>query len=247
MLRVTQPATGVSLLQMDDGKVNAMGPDFVQAFPKAWADATGDGRAVVIAGNAKAFCAGLDLKRLPTLDAAELEAFARGFMTVFADVLAYERPVVAAVDGPAMAGGAILALCSDFRLVSANAKLGVTEVPVGIPFPPPVASLCRARLPPQEHAPAILTGAVRAGEECVRAGWAHRFCADPAKDAIALAAEMAQLHPPAFASGKRALSRALAEEFRAFVARDAGAWAKLAGSEETMQAVLSYFSRVTKK
>src|SRR5687768_9532384 len=79
MFRIERPSERVAILRMDDGKVNAMGPDFVQAFPKAWADATADGRAVVLAGNAKAFCAGLDLKRLPTLEAAELEGFARAF------------------------------------------------------------------------------------------------------------------------------------------------------------------------
>ena len=247
MFRVERHGDKVALLRMDDGKVNAIGPAFLEAFSQAWTEVTREGRAVVLAGNAKAFSAGLDLKTLPTLERPEMIAFAKGFNSIFRDVLAHEGPVVAAVDGPAMAGGAILALCSDFRLVGERARLGVTEVPVGIPFPAPVAELCRSRLPPQEHAPAILTGAVRAGEACVRTGWAHRLCADPVAEATALAEGLAQLHPPAFASGKRALNGDLARQFGAFVERDAAAWARLAGSEETMQAVVAYFSRVTAK
>ncbi|HET6404034.1 MAG TPA: enoyl-CoA hydratase/isomerase family protein [Candidatus Thermoplasmatota archaeon] len=163
MFQVTPHGERVALLRIDDGKVNAIGPDFLRSFGAAWTEATREGRAVVLAGNAKAFSAGLDLKRLPGLERAEMVAFARGFNALFRDVLAYPRPVVAAVDGPAMAGGAILALCADFRLVGPNAKLAVTEVPVGIPFPAPVVELVRARLPVPEHAPAILRGGVRAG------------------------------------------------------------------------------------
>ncbi|HVM45150.1 MAG TPA: enoyl-CoA hydratase/isomerase family protein, partial [Candidatus Thermoplasmatota archaeon] len=135
MLQVTLQGERVALVRIDDGKVNAIGPAFLRAFQSAWSDATRDGRAVVFSGNAKAFSAGLDLKALPALERADMVAFARGFNALFRDVLAYPRPVVAAIDGPAMAGGAILALACDFRLVGPRAKLAVTEVPVGIPFP----------------------------------------------------------------------------------------------------------------
>ncbi|HEX2021881.1 MAG TPA: enoyl-CoA hydratase/isomerase family protein, partial [Candidatus Thermoplasmatota archaeon] len=113
MFHVDEPAPGVARLRMDDGKVNAMGPAFVEAFPRAFADAARGGRAVVLAGNAKAFSAGLDLKTLPSLDREAFARFARGFTTLFGEVLAHPRPVVAAVDGPAIAGGAVLALCAD--------------------------------------------------------------------------------------------------------------------------------------
>ena len=248
MFQVTPHGERVALLRIDDGKVNAIGPDFLRSFGAAWTEATREGRAVVLAGNAKAFSAGLDLKRLPGLERAEMVAFARGFNALFRDVLAYPRPVVAAVDGPAMAGGAILALCADFRLVGPNAKLAVTEVPVGIPFPAPVVELVRARLPVPEHAPAILRGGVRAGEECVRAGWAHAF--HPSErvvdEALALAAELAQHHPPAYAAAKADAS-AIVARFDAFVKDEAERWVEALMSEETLEAIVSYFSRVTRK
>lgn len=248
MFSVTPHGDSVALLRMDDGKVNAIGPAFLREFARAWADATRDGRAVVLAGNAKAFCAGLDLKTLPTLERAEMVAFARGFNALFRDVLAYERPVVAAVDGPAMAGGAILALASDFRLVGPHARLGVTEVPVGIPFPAPVAELVRARLPAPEHAPAILRGAVRAGEECLRAGWAHELHASErlVPRALELAAELASFYPRAYAAGK-ADNETLVARFDAFVKDQADAWVDVVMSEETLGAIVAYFQRVTSK
>lgn len=247
MLHVARHAERVALLRMDDGKVNAIGPDFLRDFGRAWNEATSEGRAVVLAGNAKAFSAGLDLKTLPSLDRADMVVFARGFNALFRDVLAYHRPVVAAIDGPAMAGGAILALASDFRLVGPRARLAVTEVPVGIPFPAPVADLVRARLPAQEHAPALLRGGARAGEECVRTGWAHAF--HPSErlvdEAVALADELAHHHPPAYAAAKADASPIVAR-FDRFVKDEAEAWVDELMSEATLEAIVSYFARVTR-
>lgn len=248
MFSVTPAGDRVSLLRMDDGKVNAIGPAFLREFARAWEDATRGAQAIVLAGNAKAFSAGLDLKTLPGLERAQMTSFARGFHALFRDVLAYPRPVVAAVDGPAMAGGAILALAADFRLVGPRAKLAVTEVPVGIPFPAPVAALVRARLPTPEHAPALLRGGAREGEACVRTGWAHAMVASEAleAEAVALAAELAEHHPPAFAAAKSDAVPLLAA-FDAFVKDDAERWVDAVMSEETLEAVVRYFVRVTQR
>lgn len=237
------------LLRLDDGKVNAMGPAFVDVFSKAWAEATQEGRAVVLAGNAKAFSAGLDLKTLPTLSPDELRAFARGFLRMFAEVAAYERPVVAAVDGPALAGGAILALSADFRLVGPRARIGLTEVPVGVPFPAPIAHLAQARLPPAEHAYALLRGLTRDGEAAVGSGWAHAFhpTAELEPRALALADELAQLPRTAFASAKRALNGPLAESLARFARDEADAWADLVASPTTIEEILEGFQRMTRK
>lgn len=249
MFRVEKRGERVAVLRIDDGKVNAIGPDFLVAFQQAWAEATREGRAVVLAGNAKAFSAGLDLKVLPGLERREMLAFGRGFMQLFHDVLAYPRPVVAALDGPAIAGGAILALCADFRLVGPKARVGVTEVPVGIPFPLPVVDLVRERLPAFEHAPALMRGVVRAGEDCVRAGWAHQFVESDrlVDEAVALADELAAHYPLAFASAKGPLSEPLAARYGRFVKEDADAWVDVVMSEATMEAIVESFVRATSK
>lgn len=248
MFSVTPRGDKVALLRMDDGKVNAIGPAFLREFAQAWSDVTSEGRAVVLTGNAKAFSAGLDLKTLPTLERCEMIAFAKGFNSIFRDVLAYPRPVIAAVDGPAMAGGAILALASDFRLVGPHAKLGVTEVPVGIPFPSAVTTMVRARLPVTEHSPALLLGGIRAGEECVRTGWAHRFFSsvDLVPEAIRLAEELASFYPPAFAAAKSDAAPLIAA-YDAFVKNEAERWVDAVMHEDTIGAILAYFTRVTQK
>lgn len=247
-MKIERLDQGVSLLRMDDGKVNAMGPSFVTAFEAAWREAEATGDAIVVAGNAKAFSAGLDLKTLPTLDRAALETFARGFMGIFRDVLAHPRPVVAAVDGPALAGGAVLALASDFRLVAPRARIGLTEVPVGVPFPTPVADLARDRLPPQEHAPALLRGLARTGAEAVATGWAHALVEPEAllPEAAKLAAEVGAHSTLAVASAKGG-SAALAARFDAFVKNEASRWAGLVSDPATKAAIAEGFARAAKR
>lgn len=247
MFQVEDRGNGVVLLRMDDGKVNAIGPEFLLRFGKAWREATVTGKAVVITGNAKAFSAGLDLKVLPTLSREDLFAFSRGFMALFRDVLAYDRPVVAAVDGPALAGGAILALCGDLRLVAPGARLGVTEMPVGIPFPPPVLALVRDRLPPQEAWPALLQGVIRQGDACIQAGWAHRHVerARLVDEAVAAAAELGAFNPVAYRLAKAQLSDTLVAAFSRFEKEGAEAWVDLLADPQTLGAIVAYFERVT--
>jgi len=243
MFRV-EPHGSVAVFRMDDGKVNAMGLGFLDAFPRAWHEA--EGKAVVLAGNAKAFGAGLDLKAVTTLPAAELADFTRRFMDVFRMVLVHPRPVVAAVDRAAFAGGAVLALCADFRIATPGARMGVTEVPVGVRFPEPVRALVQARLPAHEHASAILRGAIRQGEELVQRGWADRIVPGPEllDASVQLATELAASSPFAYAHSKQQLNEPVLDSFARF---DAAAWAKDLGHPDTRAALARTLDRLAKR
>lgn len=249
MFHVEPHGERVAILRMDDGKVNAMGPAFVEQFPGAWAKAAQGGRAIVLAGNAKAFCAGLDLKVLPTLEGAQVARFARAFMGVFHQVVEHPRPVVCAWDGPAMAGGAVLGLCADLRVATPRARVGLTEMPVGIPFPEPVMDLAIATLPAQEHGPAILQGVVREGAALAARGWAHEVV--PSDQAIAeatrLADELASFSPTAYRQAKARLRAPVTASFERFGKDGPERWAARLGEPGTRDAILAYFQRVTRK
>lgn len=232
----------VAHLRLDDGKVNAIGRDFLDGFPKAWSEATSHNLPVVITGNAKAFSAGLDLKALPTLTEEDLLAFSRGFMSVFAEVLRYPRPVVAFVDGPAIAGGAIIALACDFRVVTPRARMGVTEVPVGIPFPEPVLELVLARLPPQTAREAALRGSLREGPNCVESGWADRV--GTLDVAFSLAEELGSASPLAFGGAKSQVNKSIQNAFDSF---DAAAWVELLSHQDTTDALLRTIAKLSRR
>jgi enoyl-CoA hydratase len=104
--------------------------------------------AVVIVGRDQFFSAGLDLKAAPTLSAAEQRATVTGINKLFSGWYAFPRPVVAAVNGHAVAGGLILALCADYRVCASEGRLGLTELRAGLPYPLAAISVVRAELTP---------------------------------------------------------------------------------------------------
>jgi enoyl-CoA hydratase/carnithine racemase len=104
--------------------------------------------AVVITGRDGFFSAGVDLKLAPTLDAEGQRAMVEGINRLFAGWYAFSRPVVCAVNGHAIAGGLILALCGDYRVGSTDGKYGLTELRAGIPYPAVAMAAVRAELTP---------------------------------------------------------------------------------------------------
>jgi enoyl-CoA hydratase len=106
--------------------------------------------AVVLTGREGFFSAGADLKLAPTLDAAGQRAMVEGINGIFAGWYGFPRPVVCAVNGHAIAGGFILALCGDYRVGSSDGRYGLTELKAGLPYPSVALAVVRAEL----HAPA---------------------------------------------------------------------------------------------
>lgn len=249
MMKVERVGEDVSILRMDDGRVNAIGPEFLRDFLAAWSEAAEGHRAIVVVGNPKAFCAGLDLKALVGMEVAEVEELARRFAHVFRLPLQHPRPVVAAVNGAAIAGGAVLALGCDLRVAARDARMGVTEVPVGVPFPLPVLELVRHRLPPSEHAPALLQGIVREGDELVSRGWAHHTEARDAvlDHAMRLGHDLAALSPLAFAESKAMLNAPLVEAYEKFEKEGARDWAEWLHHPDSRAALRRTLERMAKR
>ena len=81
----------------------------------------------------KAFCAGGDLNQVIKMDPLQAEKYASHVHTLLNTIENLEKPVVAAINGYALGGGCQLALACDIRIASANAKIGQTEVKIGIP------------------------------------------------------------------------------------------------------------------
>jgi enoyl-CoA hydratase len=120
---------------MQHGRANALDPEFLGALGQALADAE-DAGAVVLTGTGAMFSAGVDLKRLAAGGPGYPAALLPALTDCFARLFFHPRPVLAAVNGHAIAGGCVLACAADRRLGARGpGRIGVTELLVGVPFP----------------------------------------------------------------------------------------------------------------
>ena len=174
-------------------------------------------RCVVLSGEGRAFCAGLDwqaamalgsegaarlLARDPTRSPANL---AQRVCWIWNEL---PMPVIAAVHGAALGGGLQIALACDMRIVARDCQLSVMEVRYGL-IPDMTASATLLRLVrPDVARELIYTGRVVDGEEAARIGLASRVADDPLAAALELAHLIASQSPDAVRAGKRLCNEA---------------------------------------
>jgi enoyl-CoA hydratase len=139
---------GIVILHMRHGKANALDTELCVALKDALEQSQSTAKAVVLTGEGKIFSAGVDLVRL-----LESDDYRRALLQSLAQVLDrlffYPRPVVAAINGHAIAGGCILACATDHRvMVQETARIGAPELLVGVPFPALALEIMRASAAP---------------------------------------------------------------------------------------------------
>lgn len=209
----------VTVLTMRHGKANALDIEFCEALAKCFAELRSSGsRAVVLTGQGRMFSAGVDLKRLSEGGADYIRAFLPALHRLYEATFFHPRPVVVAVNGHAIAGGAILATCADRRIMAEHAgRIGVTELLVGLPFPALAFEILRFAVPARYLSEFTLSGATYETVAALERGWIDET-AEPGElldDAIAVAQQLAELSPSAFAQTKEQLRAAVRERMEA--------------------------------
>jgi enoyl-CoA hydratase len=196
---------GVAILCMADGKANVMSIDFCQTLTARFQELS-PACAVVMVGNGRIFSAGVDLVRLLDGGVPYVRKFLPALSTMLATVFSFPKPVVAAINGHAVAGGCVLACAADRRLMAREAgRIGVTELLVGVPFPPAAMEIMRCATAPQCFEDVIFSGATYTPPEAVGRGLIHEIVEPDAllDRAVAAAKALAALPPAAFALTKR--------------------------------------------
>lgn len=201
---------GVALVRLAHGKANALDIDLCEAVAAQFERLRDDGdtRAVVLTGEGTMFSAGVDLLRLGEGGAPYVRRFLPALHRLFEAVFFHPRPVVAAVNGHAIAGGCVLACCADRRIGTRDGgRIGVTELLVGVPFPSMAYEVMRFATPPAFFAETLLSGATYPPDMALARRMLDEL-AEPAAlldRAVAAAETLATLSPAAFAHTKRQL------------------------------------------
>ncbi len=227
MLVMDRRDDGIVVLRLTHGKVNALDIDLLEAIIVAFGELA-DAPAVVLTGEGSSFSAGVDLRRILNNDAADTEYFLDTLSRAMLTVFTHPRPVVAAVNGHAIAGGCVLAVAADVRLMSGG-SMGLTEVKVGVAFPTAALEIVRHAAGRQAQA-LILSGRLIGPAEAVGAGLVDRI-ADPGhllNAALAEARSLAQIPAETYEITKRQLHApamaAIAREYEIYDASVARTW-----------------------
>jgi enoyl-CoA hydratase len=132
-------------LRMESGKVQALDLELVVACTGALAAARNSGAPpLVLTGTGRSFSAGVDLYRVLDGGRSYIEEFLPAFSDLLLDLFTYPGPVVSAINGHAVAGGALVAWCGDVRImVDGPGRIGVPELRVGVPFPAAAVEILR--------------------------------------------------------------------------------------------------------
>lgn len=129
---------------LDRGKSNAIHLEVVQELLAILVEAKNNPaiEGIILSGKAHFFSSGLDLITLYDYDQGQMETFWRYFMELIKELTAFPNPSVAAITGHSPAGGCVLAICCDYRVMAEGEYIvGLNEVPVGIIVPASIFSL----------------------------------------------------------------------------------------------------------
>jgi enoyl-CoA hydratase len=242
---------GITVVTMVHGKANTLDVEFCEAIAAQFDKLQAQAKAVVLTGQGKMFSAGVDLLRLSEGGAPYVRRFLPALHRLFEAVFFFPRPVVAAVNGHAIAGGCILQACADRRIAMRDGgRIGVTELLVGVPFPPLAFEVMKFASPPRYLADGMYSGATFMPDVALTRGLVDELADGPAAlmdRAMAAAETLAALAPDAFAHTKRQIRQpvidALERHGKRIDAEAMGVWTAPA----TIEHIRDYVARTFKK
>lgn len=241
----------IAVLTMKHGKANAMDAafcaDLISRLDELRASSA---RALVITGQGNIFSAGVDLVRALESGPDYFRHFLPPLRRAFEAIFFYPKPVVAAVNGHAVAGGCVLTCAADRRLMAQTpGRIGITELLVGVPFPVIALEIMRFAAAPQHFERIVYSGATFAPEAAVAFGLVDEVVPAEAliDRAVAAAEALAALGPEAFALTKRQTRQPVRERLDKDGPLFDPAVDKIWYAPETAARIRDYVSRTFKK
>src|SRR5262245_44405415 len=246
MIELTQRGR-VALMTMRHGKANALDIALCRDIVRRFAEASAS--AVVLTGQGHIFSAGVDLIQAAEGGAEYLREFLPVLSQAFAAVFFHPAPVVAAINGHAIAGGCVLAGAADRRLMAAQAgRIGVTELLVGVPFPSVAFEIMRAATAPHRFAEVMFGAAAHAPDDAQVLGLVDEIVDSGLIDrAVAAAEQLAALSPKSFALTKQQMRHAAHERLQRDGARVDAEVQEVWCAPDTLARIRDYVARTLKK
>ncbi len=229
-------------------KRNAISYELIDELLRALKEAEESAAQILIlTGAGKAFCSGMDLDNLRSITQRtpeENRADSQMMAHLFRSLYDFPKVTIAAVNGPAIAGGCGLATLCDFTLASSEAKFGYPEVRIG--FVPAIVSTFLLRQVGEKHArDLLLTGRIIGAEEAFRIGLVNELVAPDKlmQRARELAATLLQNSPASLLATKRLLTKYSSSELDEQVAAAIAENASIRATEDFREGVNSFLEK----
>jgi len=239
-----QVEDGVGTIRLDRPKMNAIDEQLHWEVRAAAQEAAkrDDVRAAVLYGGERVFAAGADIKAMSQLDHAGMVAWGRELTASFTEVARIPKPVIAAITGYALGGGYELALCADFRVLGAGAKIGQPEILLGV-IPGAGGTQRLSRLVgPAKAKDIVFTGRHVGAQEALEIGMVDVVVPDAEvyEAAVAMARKFAAGPPLALAAAKRAIDQGLDRPLQEGLELESELFAGLFGTEDQRTGMHSF-------
>jgi enoyl-CoA hydratase len=240
----------VALLRLEAGKANAMDLPFLTRLDQLL-DGVDPGRtrSLVLTGYDRFFCAGLSLPVLVDYDRRQMTRFIDTLSRVLLRLFSAPYPVVAAVNGHAIAGGCALALLADLRLlVDAPVQIGLNEVQLGIGLPHIIVETVRSQLSPRAWLRVAQMGHLFSPREAHEFGLVHEMAAPATlvQTAIDRARNLGAINPLAYRQVKLALRQPAIARLETLVA-DNESWLDTWFSDAARQRMAEVVERLARR
>lgn len=192
----------VAVLRIEHGKANTIDLELLADLSRELGRMDEEPvKALVLTGTGRVFSAGVDLYRLLEGGAEYVRAFVPRLNSTLLELYRFPRPVIAALNGHAIAGGFILACCCDRRVMARKAgRVGLTELPVGVPFPSVPLEVVRSVVPSRILRDLVYGGRLFAAAEALEAGLVDELVDSEAllERAVEVAQELGRIPAAAF-------------------------------------------------
>jgi enoyl-CoA hydratase len=252
----------VAVIQMTHGKANTLDTALCRELEARFGDvARGGHRAAVLTGHGGIFSAGVDLLRVRDGGGDYLPRFLPALSAAFLAVFECPVPVVAAVNGHAVAGGCVLACACDHRVMNAeHGRIGVTELHVGVPFPVTALEIMRFAVGTHRLTGLTCSGQTYQAADALRLGLIDEAVGAPASDqtathadvageavvdrAVAVATGFAELPPGALRHTRGQIRRPVLDRISGQRAADDDLILRMWDSPAARQSISDYVARV---
>lgn len=181
-------------IRMAHGPVNAIGPAFMEGLIKALKDTAKEYRAIVLSGQPGMFSAGLDIVAMAGMDRPGIKHFWSLFFEMLHTIGASPVPVASAITGHSPAGGAVMAIHGDYRvMMKGDWKIGLNEVQVGLVVPPQIQRVLIRLVGAYRAERLLVAGALLSPQEALEFGMVDEL-ADDYESTIAQALAWCSAH-----------------------------------------------------